>query len=209
MLTQVKEEGERILTDRTNLIHAIGTLTQDFAYSHEVANEKFYIGMISINRSSGNVDILPILTSEYVLCRRKLINQKIEVYGEIRTRNEDGKVHIFIFCNELEKTAGDDLNEITLEGYICKDPINRSTPLGRTITDLLVAVNRRFNKSDYLPCVVWGRTAKKASCYGIGTKVDIKGRLQSRKYTKVVDDSLEERTAIEISVATIDESIGY
>lgn len=190
----------------------IGTLKEDVNKSFEVENEKFYEGKIEIERLSDTVDILPFTISEKLVDAYKLKLKKGEHFafgGELRSYNRmiDGKSRLILsfFVKELldEKNLSEDNSNILhLTGFICKEPNYRITPFNREICDVLLAVNRMmFNKSDYIPCILWGRNAKLIQNQKVGTKIDILGRIQSRNYKKEISEGIfEEKTAYEVSV---------
>ena len=191
-----------------NKIVLAGLVTEEPIFSHEVHGEKFYRFSLSSSRMSGTNDILPCTVSEIL---KKDIEEgtEIKVLGEIRTRNvhEDDKNHleVTVFVKEVLSYEEDE-NNVELYGFICKEPTYRVTPFGRQITDLIVASNRERNfKSDYIPCIAWGRNAIRASEFNVGTRVKVLGRLQSREYKKKIDDGIYEvRTAYELSAYMID-----
>ena len=191
-----------------NKIILAGLVTEEPTFSHEVHGEKFYRFSLSSSRMSGTNDILPCTVSEIL---KKDIEEgtEIKVLGEIRTRNvhENDKNHleITVFVKEVLSYEKDE-NNVELDGFICKEPTYRETPLGRQVSDLIIASNRERNlKSDYIPCIAWGRNAIRASEFNVGTRVKVLGRLQSREYKKKIDDGIyEARTAYELSSAVVD-----
>ena len=190
-----------------NKIVLAGLVTEEPTFSHEVHGEKFYRFSLSSSRMSGTNDILPCTVSEIL---KKDIEEgaEIKVLGEIRTRNvhENDKNHleITVFVKEVLLYEEDE-NNVELDGFICKEPTYRETPFGRQITDLMVASNREYFKSDYIPCIARGRYAIRASEFNVGTRVKVLGRLQSREYKKKIDDeTYEVRTAYELSAYMID-----
>ena len=191
-----------------NKIVLAGMVTEEPIFSHEVHGEKFYRFCLSSSRQSGNCDILVCIVPEII---KNGINEgnKVKVLGEIRTRNvhEDDKNHleITVFVKEVLSYEEDE-NNVELYGFICKEPTYRETTFGRQITDLIVASNRERNhKSDYIPCIAWGRNAIRTSEFDVGTRVKVSGRLQSREYKKKIDDgTYEVRTAYELSAYMID-----
>lgn len=195
-----------------NKIILSGEVVGEICYSHETRDEKFYIFYMSSERQSGTKDVVPCIISEVFLSQIENNKQcKIKVAGEVRTRNahvEQGKtrLEIFVFVKEILEYGSEDENSVCLEGYICKPTSFRGTPLGREICDILVASNREHNnKSDYIPCIAWGRNAKRTSLVEVGCKVFAKGRLQSREYTKINNEGeKEERTAYELSLNCIE-----
>ena len=178
-----------------NKIVLAGLVTEEPTFSHEVHGEKFYRFYLSSSRQSGNCDVLMCTVPEIIKNGISEGNM-VKVFGEIRTRNvhEDDKNHleITVFVKEVLSYEEDE-NNVELDGFICKEPTYRETPLGRQVSDLIIASNRERNyKSDYIPCIAWGRNAIRASIFDIGDNVEITGRLQSREYTKKYDDGTEE-----------------
>lgn len=190
----------------------VGVLNEDVTKTFEVEGEKFYEGKIEIERLSDNVDILPFTISEKLVRAYNLKLEKGEEFafgGELRSynRNIDGKSRLILsfFVKEVlnrEHLFDENTNMLHLVGFICKEPNYRITPFNREICDVLLAVNRiMFNKSDYIPCILWGRNAKLIQNQKVGTKIDILGRIQSRVYKKEVSEGVfEEKTAYEVSV---------
>ena len=197
-----------------NQVSIIGEIVSDFQYSHEVYGEGFYMVQVSVSRLSNFVDYIPIMISERLIdVSQSYIGQYVYVTGQFRSfnRHEETKNRLVlsVFARELEivDEPGEESvsNQIFLDGYICKETIYRKTPLGREIADLLVAVNRSYGKSDYIPCICWGRNARFASGFEVGSHVQIWGRIQSREYVKKVNDvQAEKRTAYEVSVSKIE-----
>lgn len=190
----------------TNFVTLFGKIVGEPVYSHSVYKEDFYIILLGIKRASEYEDIIPILVSDRAWNIKELsLDKYIRVEGSYRTFNKKNKdklqLFLYVFAdvisvpNETEKFC----NEIKLEGYICREPQYRTTPLGREITDILLAVNRNYGKSDYIPCILWGRNAKYGSSLKVGNKVSISGRIQSRVYMK----ENESKIAYEVSVALI------
>lgn len=192
-----------------------GIIKEEGTYSHEIHGEKFYTLKLGILRLSGYEDVIPITFSERLIQKDTLKEgKKILIRGQIRTYNKykNGKnqLIITIFAREIEEleefiTENESIvNEVTLTGYICKNPIYRKTPLGREITDLLVAVNRNYDKSDYVPSVVWGRNARYCKDLEIGSKINLVGRIQSRIYEKQdANGNVEKRAAYELSISSL------
>ena len=191
-----------------NKIVLAGLVTEEPTFSHEVHGEKFYRFYLSSSRKSGYCDVLMCTVPEII---KNGINEgnMVKVLGEIRTRNvhEDDKSHleVTVFVKEVLLYEKDE-NNVELDGFICKEPVYRETPFGRQITDLIVASNRERNyKSDYIPCIAWGRNAIRTSEFNVGTRVKVSGRLQSREYNKRLgDETYEVRTAYELSAAMVD-----
>lgn len=189
-----------------NRITISGTVENTPVFSHEVHNEQFYAFEIRTKRKSETCDIIPCIIPE-VLIGNISAGDKITIIGEIRTRNitaDEAKkaLEISVFVRYVDEYVGHDDELVEISGYVCKEPIYRETPLGREITDVLIASNReRCFKSDYIPCIAWGRNAVRMASSNIGDKVVAKGRLQSRVYTKRLDnEGIVERTAYELSL---------
>ena len=203
-----------------NHIILVGKVTSDKVFSHEVYGERFYIFKMEIPRLSGTSDIIPITVSERLLTQDLNIGEKIVVKGQFRSYNTyvDNKNRLILtvfakdiiresdFTDEQEELEKQNIsNEVVLNGYICKTPIYRQTPFKREIADLLLAVNRAYNKSDYIPCIAWGRNARYCQNMEVGTCVKIVGRVQSRIYEKKHEDgSVEERVAYEVSIGSME-----
>lgn len=196
-----------------NSAQLIGKVLSELEFSHKTYGEAFYIVLVGIMRKSGYEDNIRLMVSERLLGNRQLVPQQtIKVAGQIRTYNQEraGKNHlnIVVFVRELEFL--DDLipheNKIYLEGFVCKPPIRRTSPLGREICDLMLAVNRMYNKSDYIPCIAWGRNAAYAGDLNVGCKLMLEGRIQSREYKKRGEDGeVCTKVAYEVSVIKIEE----
>ena len=197
-----------------NQVTMIGEIVSEFEFSHEVYGEGFYLVDISVSRLSDSVDYIPLMVSERLVdVTQSYIGETISVSGQFRSynRHEEKKNRLIlsVFVRELEfvDEIEDDIksNQIYLDGYICKEPIYRKTPLGREIADLLVAVNRSYGKSDYIPCICWGRNARYASSFEVGSHVEVYGRIQSREYIKKLgENETEKRTAYEVSVSKLE-----
>ena len=197
-----------------NQVTMIGEIVSEFEFSHEVYGEGFYLVDISVSRLSDSVDYIPLMVSERLVdVTQSYIGETISVSGQFRSynRHEEKKNRLIlsVFVRELEfvDEIEDDIksNQIYLDGYICKEPIYRKTPLGREIADLLVAVNRSYGKSDYIPCICWGRNARYASSFEVGSHVEVYGRIQSREYIKKIgEEQTEKRVAYEVSFNKIE-----
>ena len=192
-----------------NQISLRGQLVELPVYSHENHGKHFYRFSLAVPRLSGNVDILPIIISKDLLNQFDLSGgSQLAVTGQIRSHNirTDGVRHlmIFVFATKISAEEGESHNEVILEGPLCKDPTYRRTPLGREICDIMLAVPRAFHRADYLPCILWGRTAQEAAACRTRDWIRVCGRLQSRCYTKVTEDGNIQRTAYEISALTAD-----
>ena len=198
-----------------NQILLRGTLASLPEFSHENHGRRFFRFFLEVPRLSGAVDRLPVIAEETLLNSADLSDgEMLTVAGQIRSHNirTDGRRHllIFVFANAVVCEDGEPVNEVILEGPICREPTYRRTPLGREICDVMLAVPRAFKRADYLPCILWGRTALEASGCHTRDRIKICGRLQSRVYTKVTETGSEERTAYEISALTAEfpEEIG-
>ena len=198
-----------------NHLVLVGKVASEKRYSHEIYGEKFYIFNLEVIRLSSTVDIIPITVSERLLTSIDLeMGRVLKVEGQFRSynnyENERNRLILTVFAKEImevsEEDAKDDVsNEVTLLGYICKKPIYRQTPFGREIADILLAVNRAYNKSDYIPCIAWGRNARFCENMEVGTEVKLTGRVQSRMYEKKHEDgTVEQRVAYEVSVASLE-----
>lgn len=188
----------------TNQITLRGSLASLPQFSHENHSRKFYRFTLEVPRLSGAVDCLPVIAETSLVDGLDPSGgEMITVTGQIRSHNirTDGIRHllIFVFASSIVCEDGDPINEVTLEGPLCKEPVYRRTPLGREICDVMLAVPRAFRRADYLPCILWGRTAQEASQCVVRDCIRIHGRLQSRVYTKLTEQGHEERTAYEIS----------
>lgn len=196
-----------------NQVVISGEVVSKFYFSHEYFGEKYYLVYVDVPRTSGFVDRLPVMVSEYLTnVEEDLRGCKVSVYGQYRSYNkherDKNRLLLSVFALEMEVVkeafTGSNGNNVYLEGTICKEPIYRVTTHGREITDLMVAVNRAYGKSDYIPCICLGRTARFASDLLIGDKCIVKGRLQSRVYTKKHEDgSIEEKVAYEVSANSV------
>ena len=197
-----------------NQVSIVGEIISDFQYSHEVYGEGFYMVEVAVSRLSNFSDYIPLMISERLIdTSQSYIGQKVYVTGQFRSYNRHeelkNRLVLSVFVREIEfieeETEEMKSNQILLDGYICKDPIYRKTPLGREIADLLVAVNRSYGKSDYIPCICWGRNARFAARFEVGVHVQIWGRIQSREYVKRLnEDEVEKRTAYEVSVSKLE-----
>jgi len=188
----------------TNQVTLRGTLVSLPEYSHENHERRFYKFFLQVPRLSGAVDTLPVITEDRILDAVDLsAGEMLTVTGQIRTHNirKDDRRHllIFVFAASIVAEDGEPINDVILEGPICREPTYRRTPLGREICDLMLAVPRAFRRADYLPCILWGRTAQEASMCHTRDHIRIYGRMQSRTYTKITEKGSEERIAYEIS----------
>ena len=197
-----------------NNVSVIGKIVSGFTFNHEVFGESFYIVNLEVKRLSDQTDILPLMISERLLdVTRNYVGNTVEIVGQFRSFNRDEgnkkRLMLSIFVREVnfldEFNDYTKTNQIFLEGYICKAPIYRKTPLGREIADILLAVNRPYGKSDYIPCIAWGRNARYASGFEVGVRVRVWGRVQSREYTKKLSETeCEKRVAYEVSVSKLE-----
>lgn len=196
----------------SNNAYISGVIAEEFRYSHEIYGEKFYASTVDVERKSGIVDRIPIMISEKLVdVSGEWVEERVYIYGEFRSYNKyDGEhshliLHLFarkFFC--VDDTGHDD-NGIELDGFICKKPIYRDAPLKREICDILLAVNRPYGKSDYIPCICWGRNARFASGLEAGTRLKVQGRIQSREYFKEISEGYSERrTAYEVSISQME-----
>lgn len=187
-----------------NCITLRGSLVELPRFSHENHGRNFYRFFLEVPRLSGAIDTLPIIAEESVLAPiDPSAGEMLTVSGQIRTHNqrsESGRhLLIFVFAANIAVEDGEPVNDVTLEGPLCREPTYRRTPLGREICDVMLAVPRAFRRADYLPCILWGRTAQEISACHTRDVIRIQGRLQSRIYTKLTEDGAIERTAYEIS----------
>ncbi len=205
-----------------NYLTLVGKVTGEKKFSHEIYGERFYIFNLSIPRLSGNADIIPITVSERLINDDMLQEgKKLLVKGQFRSynsyENEKNKLILTVFAKDIAEVAENNeeendivrkdtiTNEVVLIGYICKKPIYRQTPFGREIADLLLAVNRAYNKSDYIPSIAWGRNARFCQNLEVGTRVKVVGRVQSRTYEKKFEDGTSEtRIAYEVSIGSLE-----
>ena len=203
-----------------NHIILVGKITDEKKFSHEIYGEKFYTFDLSVPRLSGNADIIPVTISERLFKEEDLVvDKKVKITGQFRSynsyENEKNRLILTVFAKDIEFlpnqeeeiVASKDLvsNEVVLIGYICKQPIYRQTPFGREIADILLAVNRAYNKSDYIPCITWGRNARYCSKMEVGTEVKVVGRVQSRAYEKKHEDgTVEQKIAYEVSISNLE-----
>lgn len=197
-----------------NRVSVIGEIVSNFTFSHEVFGEGFYMVELSVNRLSQQADRIPLMISERLIdVQADYRGCTVEAIGQFRSYNRHegvkNRLMLSVFVREIhfmeEFTDYTKTNQIFLDGYICKNPVYRKTPLGREIADMLVAVNRPYGKSDYIPCICWGRNARFSSGFEVGGHVQIWGRIQSREYVKRLDEeATEKRTAYEVSVSKLE-----
>ena len=199
---------------QNNYIMLVGKITSEKKFSHEIYGESFFNFDLEIPRLSGISDIIPITISERLIANFDLsLGKQVVIEGQFRSYNtyEDSKSRLIltVFVKEIREKGEDEEikvpNEVQLVGHICRKPIYRKTPFGREISDILVAVNRAYNKSDYIPCITWGRNARFCENMQIGTELRLVGRVQSRPYEKKHEDgTVEQRTAYEVSISSLE-----
>jgi len=195
----------------------MGKVATEFSFSHEVFGEGFYMVEVEVKRLSNSEDRIPLMISERLIdVTQDYTGEYIMVHGQFRSYNrheeQKNRLVLSVFVREIsfmeEEPDGTKTNSIWLDGYICKEPIYRKTPLGREIADLLLAVNRPYGKSDYIPCICWGRNARYASGFEVGEHVQLLGRIQSREYVKRISDTeTEKRIAYEVSVSKLEKTL--
>lgn len=200
-----------------NQVTIMGKLATEFSFSHEVFGEGFYMVEVEVKRLSNSEDRIPLMISERLIdVTQDYTGEYIMVHGQFRSYNrheeQKNRLVLSVFVREIsfmeEEPDGTKTNSIWLDGYICKEPIYRKTPLGREIADLLLAVNRPYGKSDYIPCICWGRNARYASGFEVGEHVQLLGRIQSREYVKRISDTeTEKRIAYEVSVSKLEKTL--
>jgi single-stranded DNA-binding protein len=196
----------------SNVVTVYGTVTTKPEFSHEMYGEEFYIVYLEVPRLSDISDILPVTISERLIIGQNIdIGTKLFVEGQLRSYNkyQDGnnKLILTVFARNLNVSEQEvkNPNQIYLDGFICKKPVFRTTPFGREITDMLLAVNRPYNKSDYIPCIAWGRNARYSENMKVGDRIKIWGRIQSRNYQKKIsEEQVITRTAYEVSISKME-----
>lgn len=215
-LTDNKGEVKEVIEHniQNNQIAIIGKVIEEIQFSHRVYGEGFYTLKVEVPRLSNASDILPVTISERLLAEKiKLLNSTVEIQGQFRSYNqyEQGRNRLVLTVFALDCKLIEDqeeiksINQIYLDGYICKPPIYRTTPFGREITDMLIAVNRSYHKSDYIPCIAWGRNAKYAQHLKVGDHLKIWGRIQSREYQKKFDNGeVLTKIAFEVSISKME-----
>ena len=197
-----------------NQVSIAGEVVSEFTFSHDVFGEGFYILEVVVSRLSNSYDMIPVMVSERLTdVKQNLKGKFVEVLGQFRSynRHEESKNKLVLSVFAREIKIADELSEnakpnhIFLDGFVCKPPIYRKTPLGREIADVLLAVNRPYGKSDYIPCICWGRNARFAESFSVGGHVQIWGRIQSREYQKKMSETeFEKRVAYEVSVSKLE-----
>ncbi len=201
----------------TNMVKVVGKVAGGLEFNHDMYGEKFYTFDLEVPRLSNSVDILPVSISERLLINLDLpLGQYVIIEGQLRSYNRyidmSNRLILTIFTREISIANEEELNEslrrpneIYLDGYICKEPIYRTTPFGREITDILLAVNRPYNKSDYIPCIAWGRNARFCENLNIGDHIKVWGRVQSREYQKKLNSGeIESKVAYEVSISKLE-----
>ena len=195
--------------EKNNKVYLCGEIVSEAVFSHEVFGEGFYEFFVKVNRLSGQADVLPVTISERLMTEDIRQGATLCALGQFRSYNklENGRSRLMltVFVREvLENPPSSNPNSVVLSGYICKPPVYRTTPFNREIADLLIAVNRSYNKSDYIPAIAWGRNARFVSKMAVGDKVVLSGRIQSREYQKKQpDDSFVTMTAYEVSISKL------
>lgn len=195
-----------------NYAEITGFITSDFEYSHRIMGENFYTATLKSERTSGVFDYIQFTVSDRLIEITDLSDMYVRIKGQYRSynkHNEDGTIKLILslFVKEIEEIETEEFpyNRITLNGFICKEPIYRTTPLGREIADVLLAVQRKYGKSDYIPCIAWGRNANFVGSLSIGSQIKVSGRIQSRDYQKKLDDgTIAERTCNEVSISSVE-----
>ena len=196
-----------------NIVKINGIIESEFKFSNSQFGENFYSAKISVTRISGVKDYIPILISDRIInVKEDLYGKHISIVGQFRSHNEydvdKSKLFLYVFVKECElsdQKKEEDLNYIEITGFVCKRPVYRKTPLGREIADLLIAVNRPYGRTDYIPCISWGRNAKYANNFQVGDCYNIIGRIQSREYVKKLENEvLETRVAYEVSIIRLE-----
>lgn len=196
-------------TEKNNKVYVYGEIVSEAVFSHEVYGEGFYEFFVKVMRLSGQADILPVTVSERIMTEDMKVGGHICALGQFRSYNklEGGKSRLMltVFIRELlEEPPAKNPNSIVLSGYICKPPVYRTTPFNREIADLLIAVNRSYNKSDYIPAIAWGRNARFVRNLQVGDRVALSGRIQSREYQKKqADETFTAMTAYEVSISKL------
>ena len=198
-----------------NQVTIAGEVVSEFTFSHEVYGEHFYIVNIAVCRLSNSYDVIPVMVSERLIdVTSDYRGCVLQVSGQFRSYNRHeenrNRLVLSVFAREAVLASQEDEDEqnpnhIFLDGYVCKHPVYRKTPLGREIADVLLAVNRPYGKSDYIPCICWGRNARCADKFEVGSHIQIWGRIQSREYQKkIAEDQYEKRVAYEVSVSKLE-----
>ena len=212
-----QQRGDKTLYDTTeriienNQVHLRGKMVTGFSFSHELLGEGFYTAQVTVDRLSEVTDTIPIMVSERLIdVTQDYIGKYVEIRGQFRSYNQYNEEHnrliLHVFATKMEILEEEDypINKIYLDGYICKPTVYRKTPLGREISDVLLAVNRSYHKSDYIPCICWGRNARYASSLEVGSHLQMEGRIQRREYVQRISETeTERRIAYEVSVGSM------
>lgn len=194
-----------------NQVELIGMFVSGFAFSHKVYGESFYIADFMVERISDVVDVIPVMVSERLIdINDEWIGKSLKISGQFRSHNKHeggrSKLVLSVFAREISETDKYDLNKIFLDGYICKNLVYRKTPLGRQISEIMLAVSRHFNKKDYITCIAWGRNAWYSQRFNVGSRICIYGRIQSREYRKKLSETkYDTRTTYEVSIYKMEE----
>ena len=203
---------DRVITN--NIVEITGKAVSEYTFSHQIYGESFYSLGIEVTRLSNSVDVIPIIISERLVdIKENILGKYVIIKGQFRSynkhENNKSRLILSVFTREIEfldENINKNPNTIFIDGYICKPPVYRTTPFGREITDLLIAVNRPYNKSDYIPAIAWGRNAKYAEKFNVGERMKVWGRIQSRNYQKKqVDGTALNKVAYEVSVSKLEE----
>ena len=199
-----------LLMEKNNRVYIKGEIVGEAVYSHEMYGEGFYEMQVKVNRLSGQGDILPVTVSERIIADKNLkVGDVICAFGQFRSYNKlvngKSKLMLTVFIREiLDSELGKNPNNIVISGYICKPPIYRTTPFNREIADVLIAVNRSYNKSDYIPCIAWRRNARFVKNLEVGERIALSGRIQSREYQKKISETESKTmTAYEVSICKL------
>ncbi len=194
---------------QNNSVILAGEIVTEPVFSHETYGEKFYELTLAVRRLSGMQDLLPVSISQHLMTPEVKLGGRVTVSGQFRSYNktvgDKSKLMLTVFARDVSPfDESINPNTLHLSGYVCKTPVYRKTPFNREICDVLLAVNRQYGKSDYIPCIVWGRNARFAQTLCVGQRVCLSGRVQSRTYQKKLDEGIDVRTAYEVSVCKID-----
>ncbi len=188
-----------------NYAELSGIIQEEPQFSHETRGERFYTFPVSVRRLSGTADIINVLARQTAILEEPLHKgMPVHIFGQLRSFNNKSdngpKLMLHLFAKDISTEPMEERNDILLHGTICKQPNYRTTPMGREICDFMLAVNRKYGRSDYLPCIAWGQNARLLSTCEVGTVISLRGRMQSRNYIKLVDDTPIEKTAYEVSL---------
>lgn len=198
------------ITTNTNKVFIMGEVVSEPTFSHEMYGESFYEFTVSVKRLSGQNDIVPVTASERLFAKDSLkVGDKIAINGQFRSYNKlvdnRSKLMLTVFVKDFlpYDENSQNPNDAVLTGYVCKQPVYRTTPFNREICDVLLAINRNYKKSDYIPCIAWGRNARFSQNLEVGSQITVSGRIQSREYTKKIGETSEVRIAYELSISKI------